>query len=127
MIPDHIDAIKELSEAVHILINKIEDIAERQDRTDRQYEYIQTQLKTLNDRVPAQQTLPPAQPATGYTPPQPRTPNTPWQQSRNPGIEWCPEQDADPRDVADAKAKRGDMWYLPPRPPYDTGSIMRRK
>ncbi len=35
---------------------------------------------------------------------------TKWKPTKTPGIEWCPERDADPEDVKRALAKEGGMW-----------------
>jgi len=87
--------------------------------------------------------LPPAQgPPTYVEPPQPRTRqrvteheatgdipiDTEWRTSRNPDIEWCPEQEAVPEDVAKAKdPKDQSMWYRGPQGDYEHGSIFRRR
>jgi len=51
---------------------------------------------------------------------------TPWRPSNNPKIQWCPEQEADPKDVQRAKDKQVGMWYLPPKGEFQHGSIFKK-
>ena len=113
------------------VIGSVEKVRDAENVVSAKFDDFNETMRTFLEYL-KEQAMKPLEVEKGTSRPDPVLPTreklqaTPWRPSNNPAIQWCPEQEADPKAVQRAKDKRDGMWYLPPKGDFQHGSIFRK-